>query len=192
MTDIGHIASILGLTMLCTLGVLMSAVRLPGTWLIVVGALVYAWWGEWQRVSVSTVLLLAGIALVAEAAEMLMSVLAARRAGGSRRAAWGGLFGGILGMFLLSIPIPVIGTVIGALLGCFAGALVAELSSGSDLARGTRVGYFSAMGFAFGSVAKMALAMVISSIILTSVICTPPPLQSGTGTQPTPAESHDS
>ena len=113
------IVIIVALTLCCVLALIMTAVRLPGTWLIVIGALGYGWWDHWQRVGLITVAVLVGIALVGEAVELLASVLTARKAGATRQAAWGGLVGGVLGMLFLSflIPIPLVGTMAGALPG---------------------------------------------------------------------------
>ena len=104
-----------------------------------------------------------------EVIELAASAVIARRAGASGRAAWGGLIGGIAGMFLLSflVPIPIVGTMIGALLGCFSGAMIAELSVRRQLASGTKVGLFSALGFVLGTVTKVAIALVMSGILLT-------------------------
>ena len=94
----------------CTLGLLMTAVRLPGTWLIVLTAVGYGWFTGWERVSGVTVILLAAAATVGEIVEFVASMVTAKRAGASRQAAWGGLIGGFAGMILFSIPVPILGT----------------------------------------------------------------------------------
>ncbi len=176
------IAAIVALILCCLVGVLLTAVRLPGTWLIAVAAFAYGWCVQWQRISPATVAVLVGIALIGEVAELILSVLTARKAGATREAAWGGLVGGMLGMLflssLLSLPFPVVGTVVGAiagaLAGCFAGAMLIELAMRKKLAQGTKVGLFSALGFVLGMVTKIALALVMSGLVLTSVVCAQP------------------
>jgi uncharacterized protein YqgC (DUF456 family) len=184
-----NIVIILALALCCLLGVALTALRLPGTWLIIVIALVYGWWTQWERVGWVMMAVLIGIALVGEAVELLASVFTARKVGASRRAAWGGVIGGVLGMVFLSIPVffPPLGTIVGALVGCFAGAAMAELTvrgktsaSLQGVTHGTKVGIFSALGFVLGTVTKIALALLMSAIVLTSVACptadsTPPP-----------------
>ena len=173
MWDVWTIISVSVLVLCCVVGVAMTAVRLPGTWLIIATALCYGWWAKWQGVGLWLVLALVAIALVAEAVEFLASVFTARKAGASRQAAWGGLIGGFLGMFLLSflVPIPIVGTVVGALVGCFGGAMMAEWSVRKKVAQGSKVGLFSALGFVMGMVVKMAIAFAMSGILLTSVVC---------------------
>ena len=168
---------IIGLLVLaCLVGVAMTAVRLPGTWLIVTGTAGYAWSEEWARSSLTLLGVLIGIALLGEGIELLASVVTARRAGASRKAAWGGMLGGILGMIFLSflVPIPIIGTMIGALVGCFGGATLVEMSVRRDMSHGTKVGFFAAMGFVFGAVAKIVVALLMSGILLSAVIGTAP------------------
>ena len=164
---------VIGLLVLaCLVGVAMTAVRFPGTWLIVAGAAGYAWSEGWPRASLTLLGILTGIALLGEGVEILASVVTARRAGASRKAAWGGMLGGIVGMIFLSflVPIPIVGTMIGALVGCFAGATLVEMYVRKDMFRGTKVGFFAAMGFVLGAVAKIVVALAMSGILLSTVI----------------------
>ena len=176
MWDVWTIVGVSVLVLCCVVAVAMTAVRLPGTWLIIAAALLYGWWADWQGVPLWLMLMLVGIALMAEAIELLASVFTARKAGATRQAAWGGLVGGFIGMFLLSflVPIPILGTVVGAIVGCFGGAMAAEVAVRKKVAQGTKVGLFSALGFVIGMVAKMAVAFAMSGILLTSVVCSGP------------------
>ncbi len=178
MWDVWTILAVTLLSLCCLLGAVMTAVRLPGTWLIVVAAAAYGWWSDWQGVPIWLLLVLAGVALLGEVFEFLASALTARRAGGSRRAAIGGLIGGFVGMFALAIvPIPILSSVIGALLGCFIGAMVGELTVHNRMAQGTKVGFFSMLGFVIGMAAKMAIAFAMTALLLTSVVCSGPRAQ---------------
>jgi len=154
----------------CLAGVVLSAVRLPGIWLIALGAFFMGWLTQWQLVSGSALGWILGLAVIAEVLEFLMSAVITRRAGGSGKAAWGALIGGFVGLVFLSIPLPVIGSMIGALLGCFLGAAIGEFSVGGSLDHGTRVGVSAAIGFALGAATKVALAFVVSIILFASVL----------------------
>jgi len=162
------------LVICCVVAVLITAVRLPGTWMIVLAALLYGWWDGWTEFGGKTIMLLAGIALFGELIEFLCSAITTRRAGGSRRAAWSGLLGGIIGMFALSflVPMPVIGTMVGALAGCFLGAMIGELTVKDHIGQGARVGFFSAIGFALGMLTKIAIAVAMSGVLLFAVFDT--------------------
>ncbi len=184
--------AVIGLWLACGAGLVLTALRLPGTWLIVGAAAAHGWWTQWQPVTVRWLLLLVGLAAFGEVLELFASVLTARRVGASRQAGWGGLIGGIVGMLVLSVPVPIIGTIIGALVGCFAGAAIAEFvladhttpddragSTGPDSghmgAHSMKVGVFAAIGFLLGTAAKTAIALILAGLLLTSVMCTPSP-----------------
>jgi uncharacterized protein YqgC (DUF456 family) len=154
----------------CLAGVILSAVRLPGIWLIAGGAALMGWLSQWQLITGTAILWVLGLAVLAEILEFLLSAIVTRRAGGSRKAAWGSLIGGFAGLLFLSIPLPIIGSIIGALLGCFLGAAIGELSARGSLAHGTRVGVSAAIGFAIGTATKVAIAFIISIIVVTSLI----------------------
>lgn len=148
----------------------LTALRMPGPWIIVAAAGGFGWWNGWQRVTLMTLGALIGVALLGEAVEFFTAMVTARRAGASRRAGWGALVGGFAGMIFLSIPVPLIGTVVGALLGCFAGAAIAELTARRELGQGAKVGVFAAIGFVLGGAAKTAIAMAMSGWLMFVVI----------------------
>lgn len=172
-----EILEITGLSAVCLVAILLTALRLPGTWLIVAAAAGYGWWTQWDPVGMTVLLILTGIALFGELVELGMSVVTARKVGASGRAAWGGLIGGFVGMIVFSIPVPLIGTVIGALLGCFAGAMIGELSVDRRLGQGAKVGFFAAVGFVLGTVAKLALAMVMTGVLISVIVLDDSPAQ---------------
>ena len=173
--DAGEIAWIAVMILVCGVGVLLTVLRLPGTWLMVAAAVLASWWSAWHRPEIVHVAILAGLASIGELLEVALSVFTARRAGGSRRAAWGGLVGGVLGMVFLSflIPVPPFGALAGALVGCFGGALVAELTLGRGFSQSARVGVFSAVGFALGAAAKLAIALAMAALLLAAFVWAP-------------------
>lgn len=151
-------------------GIVLAAFQFPGTWVILAAAVGYDWYFGFHRIGWKWLVALAGVAVIAEVLDSFIAVAMARKAGASRRAAVGALIGGFVGMFVLSLPMPVVGTIAGGLLGCFAGAFLAELThpagasldSGERIALGTRVGVFAAIGRVMGLLAKMAAAFVIA------------------------------
>ena len=147
------------------LALVLTTLRLPGGWLIVAEAVGYGWWTEWARVGWLFVGVIVVLAVIGELLELATSVLTARKAGASTRAAWGGFIGGFFGMIFLSflVPIPVVGTLGGAVMGCFIGAMIGELTAKSELAQGARV---SAMGFVLGTVAKLVVTFMMAGTLL--------------------------
>ena len=153
-------------------GMVLSVLQLPGTWLIVAATAGYAWYYDWVRISITTVVWLVVIAGAAEIVEALSGYVAGRRGGASRRAGWYGMFGGIAGALLLTVPVPIIGTIIGAAIGCFVGALVAELSQARGWQAGARSGMYTAVGRTMGSVFKIAAAIVMTGLALVAALVT--------------------
>jgi uncharacterized protein YqgC (DUF456 family) len=152
-----------------------------------VSAAGYGWLTGWDRVRPWLIAVLLAAAVVGELVEFGMSMVSARSAGASRRAGWGALIGGIAGMFVFSLPLPFFGTMFGALAGCFVGALIAELTVRPEFYHGARVGTFSAIGFVVGLVSKIALAMIMSVLLLGYAAFGPSALPPEPGAAPQPA-----
>lgn len=160
----------------CLVAWLSNLITLPGNWLIVGLAALYAALISptspvamgWQ-----TVFILLGIALIGEVLEFATGAVGASRAGGSRRGALlaiiGSIVGGIVGLGL-GLPIPLVGPVIGAVLcaglGAFLGAMLGEIWRGRDLDSSWRVGEAAFWGRLAGSLAKLlaGLAMILGLI----------------------------
>ncbi len=117
LMDIALLAVLAGI---CALGMFLAILQLPGTWLILVAAVGYDWTMGWSRIGATWLVAAASIALLAEVLEALSGMILAKRGGASRRAMWYGMFGGLAGAFLLTIPIPLFGTIAGAAIGILA------------------------------------------------------------------------
>ncbi len=153
------------------LGVILTLVTLPGTWLMVLTALLMLLWQPtmfpWY-----TIVSLAVLALLAEGFEMLSGAVGTKKFGGSTKAAWGAVAGAIAGAILGSFVVPLIGTIIGAVLGAGGGAMFIERQvnkkSWNDSAKigtGAAVGRLVAV-VVKGSIAGiMALIMIIDAFV---------------------------
>jgi len=160
---------LLALILVAILGIFLAALQLPGTWLILAAAVGFDACHHFIRIGWKWLVALAVVALVAEVADSLFAIAFARRAGASRRAAIGALIGGFAGMFLFSLPMPVIGTIAGGVIGCFVGAFLAELThpdsaldTADRLSTGARSGLGAAIGRIAGLIVKLAAAFVLA------------------------------
>jgi uncharacterized protein YqgC (DUF456 family) len=153
-------------------GWLITILSLPGLWLMVAAAGVFAWvTNDSGYVSVTTIVVLAVIALLAEIAELLAGAMGAQRAGASKRAMLGAIVGGFFGALLGTfIPIPIVGNIIGACIGCFLGALGVELGIGKSSGAAFRVGTGAAVGRLAAIVLKLGFGIVILLIALIACI----------------------
>lgn len=143
------------------LALLMIPLGLPGTFLQVAAALVLTVATDGTRMGWPWVGLLLGLALVGELVEFVSGQWGARRYGGSRKAAWGALIGGLVGAVVGGIPLPLIGSIVMSFLGTFAGALIGEMHERRHLAPDLRVGYGAIVGRAIGVGVKLALGFLM-------------------------------
>lgn len=151
--------SLLGLVIvaLMALSIVLIPLGLPGLWilagLVVLGAVlgeVSAW------IAVACLLL----AAAAELAEWLVVRSMNIRYGGSARAFWGAIIGGMLGV-LLGTPVPVVGSVIAGFLGSFLGAALVTYYELGDVDAARRVGWGVLLARTLSVGLKVAVAVVI-------------------------------
>jgi uncharacterized protein YqgC (DUF456 family) len=108
----------------------------PGVWIMVLLLLTGTFlgtlsWGLW--------LFLVGLALVAELGEFWILKRMGDHYGASKKAFWGAILGGFLGV-LIGTPIPIIGSVVAGFLGTFIGAGIVTLWESRSVGEASRVG----------------------------------------------------
>jgi uncharacterized protein YqgC (DUF456 family) len=158
----------------------LNLIGLPGNWLIVMIAVIYAWaMPAESRADITWWAIggLASLALLGEALEFLAGALGAAKAGASRRAAvmalGGSLAGGIVGLFV-GVPIPVIGSLVGAVvfagLGALTGAYFGERWKGKDVDESLRVGQAALFGRMLGTLGKSLAGGVMVALLVAAVL----------------------
>lgn len=148
-------------------GLFLNILGLPGLWLIVVGAIAYAWGFGFELIGKWSLLAIFGLAVLAEIVEFVAGAAGSKQAGGSKRgmagAIVGGLVGGIVGTGL--IPIPVVGTIVGSVLGTFAGAYVVEFGIGREHGEAMWISYGAAKGRVWGMVWKSVFGVMMGVVV---------------------------
>jgi hypothetical protein len=151
------------------LGVLLQVLTLPGTWIIVVVAVLYQgtamlagvvqpfnWWVLGAAVA---------LALFAELVEFATCAVGAAAGGARGRGAGGALVGSVIGavvgIFVFAF-IPLLGPLLGALLGAGLGAFIGEVSYG-DRSAGQATA--PALGAAVGRIAGVAVKILVAAIM---------------------------
>ena len=124
-----QIAAAIILTFVALFSVLITIAGLPGTWIMLLAALLaqvfvgpegqaemFSWW----TLGVAGVL-----CILAEIAEGAAGGAGAAAAGASKRAVFGGIVGGIIGAIVgtFVIPIPSVGTILGGAIGAGAAGM---------------------------------------------------------------------
>jgi uncharacterized protein YqgC (DUF456 family) len=156
-------------------GWFLTLLSLPGNWLIVASAALYAWlmpaetrWAlSWELVGV-----LAAVAAAGEIAETASAAMAARRLGGSRRGAVLAVFGSIVGALVgsVAVPVPVVGSIVGACFGALVGAMSGEFWKGHGFDHSLRVGQGAFRGRLLGTLAKVLAASVMLAVAVAGVL----------------------
>ncbi|MDP9140383.1 MAG: DUF456 domain-containing protein [Pseudomonadota bacterium] len=128
---------------------------LPGMPLLFAGLWLGAWIDGYARVGTTTLIVLGVIVALAMTIDFIASALGAKKVGASPQAIWGSVIGSIVGMFF-GLP--------GIILGPFVGAVLGELSARKNMTQAANVGFATWMGLLFGTLAKLALSLVMLGI----------------------------
>jgi hypothetical protein len=142
-------------------GLLLIPFGLPGLWLIVLGIVGYGWLTDFHQVPGWLIALAIALAGVGEIVEAWVGFGFARRYGGSRRAGWGALIGGLAGA-VVGVPVPLIGSVIGGFVGPFAGAALFEYTRARKSDVAAKAGWGAVLGRAAAAAIKMGIGVVLS------------------------------
>lgn len=140
---------------------IMIPFGLPGLWVMLAAAVVYAYTGSGVAISTFTLIMIGILAVIAEVIEYVLSAKYVRIYGGSRRGAWGAIIGGTIGA-IMGVPIPIIGSLVGAFAGSFAGALIAELGGGAAKRDASRAAFGALVGRAVAAAMKVAFGLAIA------------------------------
>ena len=154
----------------------LTLFNLPGNWLMVTAAVLYAAVGPADsRLAIGWPVVIAVLLLAAlgELVEFLAGAALATQAGGSKRSAalalLGSLGGGVLGA-VVGVPIPIVGSLVGALLfagaGALGGAMLGEYWKGRPLEHGWNVGKAAFWGRLLGTLGKVLTGSVIVVVCL--------------------------
>jgi hypothetical protein len=163
---------LLGLVLLflvCLAALFSLLFGLPGTFIIVLAASVYAWSTGFATIAWSTLGWLLGLAILGEGIE-----LAAAAGGSEQRPSWrvaiaaigGAIIGGLVGTPILFG----IGSLLGALVGAFTGAALASASEGGSIDTSLRAGSAALRGRLLGFVLKASLAVVMVVLVAAAVL----------------------
>lgn len=144
-----------GLMMVGLAGTILP--MMPGVPLVFAGILLAAWIDGFSRVGVPTLIVLGVLTLLSFLLEYAAAALGAKRAGASRQAITGAAIGTFAGLFF-GLP--------GLLVGPFAGAAIGELVARGGASRAVGVGVGAWIGFAIGSIAKLAIAFTMIGVFV--------------------------
>lgn len=155
-------------TIAALLGVLLTALTLPGIWIMILVALLCQLWQP-ELFSWWTLGAAAALAVGAEIAEGLSSAAGSAKSGGTRAGVIGSLIGSVAGLIAgtILIPIPIVGSIVGGIIGAGAGAVLGERGvSKRTWADSFRSGQGAAVGRALATVIKTGFAVVVALMLI--------------------------
>jgi len=128
---------------------------LPGVPLIFAGLWLFAWADDYTRVSEMTVIILAGMAVVAWLVDYLAAALGVQRAGASSLAVAGAGLGAAAGLF---------GGLAGIIVGPILGAVAGEWLARRNRLQAAKAGLAAGIGFLLAVAAKIGIAFTMIGV----------------------------
>ena len=164
--------AIAGLTifiLILFLGIFSVVYGLPGTFIILIDVVIYAWVTDFEKIGFKTIVILVLISLFAEAMDFLLGMIGAKKYGASRKGIIASVIGGIAGAILMTPLLLGLGAVIGAFLGGAVGTFLVEYLEDRKLKAAFRMGYGVMLGKIASVFLKGFLAILMSVISLMAI-----------------------
>jgi len=148
----------------------LTLLGLPGTWLLVVDALLLRWLKGPGPIDYHTVIILLIMALMGEAAEFFTALRGARSGlpvkGAGPAAILGAFAGGLIG-----VPVMFgLGAIPGMAAGAWCAVFVLAVTRGSTLSEASGAAMGAMAGRIKGTVLKMAVAVAMLAVIITALV----------------------
>ena len=134
---------------------------LPGAFLVFLGLLLGAWAGDFSKVGIPTLSILALLTLLTYGIDIAATAFGAGRVGASRRAVVGAGLGTLIGLFF-GLP--------GIILGPFLGAILGEYTVRRRLGEASKAGAGAWLGLAIGAAAKAALLFLMLGLFVAAYL----------------------
>ena len=134
---------------------------LPGAILVFGGILLGAWIDQFERVSITVVVICGVLTLLAWVTDYAAAMLGAKRAGASRLAVIGAAIGTIAGVFT---------GLVGLIFMPLVGAAIGELIAVRNATRAAQVGVSTWIGLLLGTLAKVVLTFMMVGLFVGALL----------------------
>ena len=135
---------------------------LPGLVLILLTALGYAIYNDFESVGLITIAVITLITVIAVTSDLWLPILGSKKGGASKRAMIFGLIGGILGFLILTPMFPILGSIFGGIVGYAVGTLLGQYHKYKDW----EIALKASIGGVAGWSASVALQLVAGILIM--------------------------
>jgi uncharacterized protein len=163
MTDPQNTLAIIVSSIVVLVGLIGTVVPgIPGTILIFLGALLYAFLDGFQAVGWPTLAVLGLLTLVATTADIWATSVGARLGGASGWSIVGGMVGGFVGLLVFTLP--------GAILGALLGVLAVEILRVKDWRKALKAGGGWAVGWILATLLQVTIGLVMAAVFVWQVM----------------------
>lgn len=134
---------------------------LPGTLLVWAGIVLGAWIDDFARVSVTTVVVITVLGVLAWGLDYAAGLMGAQKAGASKQALVGAAVGTVVGLFM---------GLVGVLFMPLVGAAVGEYLAQKNHKRAAQVGLATWVGMMLGLIAKVVISFIMVGIFVAALL----------------------
>lgn len=156
--------------LLCLGGLLLSCISLSGTWLVLAAAGLISWLRRPDFPGLAVLILFLLLCIVVEVLETLAGTWGVQKRGGSKAAGWAALGGGLLGMILGGMVIPVIGNLLGMLAGSFGFAYWVEHARMKKAAHAAHVAFGAVIARLSVVILKLGVTLAMIATLILGVL----------------------
>ena len=147
-------------------GMLAIIFGLSGNFILLGLALLVGWLGGFSHISLLTLGVMLGLAILGEVVEAFLGIFTARKFGASKWGMIGTFLGGLIGAALGTVWLPLLGSLIGALVGAFGGAFAGEWMGGRGTKESARAGTGAFFGRVMATGFKLGIGVLLAYWIL--------------------------
>ena len=168
-TIISWTVSILFLLIL-SVGFFAIIFGIPGTWIILLDAVLYGWITHFKILTPRLLLALTLLAIAGETLEFFLSIKGIKQARPARGVVLASFFGGLFLAIMMAPLFLGIGAIFGALIGAFGGAFLMEYLAQRRLMRAAHIGWKAFLGRLAGFLSKLMIASIMTALIVTRLL----------------------
>ncbi|GBD27885.1 hypothetical protein HRbin30_03242 [bacterium HR30] len=151
-------------------GGILVVVGLPGTWLVCLVALGFAFWTGFSILGWPSLIVMFALALTGEWLEFWLGAAAAAKVRSSWKVSAAVLIGGLCGAVVGAPFLFGLGALIGSLIGSFTGAAVAAFWEGASVREMIQVGRAAMKGRWQAFLAKMGVVLLLTLVFIGGVL----------------------
>ena len=172
MESAGVVLGLVFVGLLCFAGVVLSCVSLSGTWLVVAGTIIAVLLRGGAFPGWEIVVIFAVLSALVEAGEFMAGAWGVKRRGGSKLAGVMAVVGGMFGLVVggLLIPLPVVGSLLGMLAGSFGLVFAVERCRTETADGAASVAWGAVLGRVFMVLVKVCVTLGMTAWLFIGMV----------------------